>query len=436
MKRLLTAILGIAVLVIVGCDLTVPNSVTVEIDQSDESGYQIPAGERTVVVSDFWDIGTTLDDVAAGVDGLERVAGGITTPQGKIEALSLTQNLINIDVDDFAGETLSLDGFTQTIDYSYTAPEVDLASDPITTNVEPIALPSGISIPNIPLNGIPEIAPVTGVTQTVPLPSPITSFTSVTFDQGSLSATVTATGLETGNGIKITSVAIVDTSGTPIQTATGTPINSGGTVTFNLNGITLPNDFEVELTFDLTGSPADTFDLNTSFVFGAGVTLSAADGVDLDPYTITGTHTIPIGSGLEFSQATIGTGSISLNTELAPGAFTNVQMPMSIDLLQGATTIVSGWDPGAGPLDLAGETIQNADIEVSYTITVDDTGSPASFTLDTAAGADEVTSEVTASITEFSQLVVADSVVSIPALTPISETVYQELQDLIDTVTS
>ncbi len=427
-RTLILAIAVIAVAAITGCNLanlTIPETITIK----GAPALEVPGGVREVDVLGL--IG--FQDILSGIEDPETGISLADTAPGEPLALNLRKELIDISLDDFAGETLDPTAVSQTINVSFDIPSIDLTTPSITSNIAPIALPGSISIPPQSFPGVEPPAPqaLPAISATVPA----SGFTSVTFDGGTLEAVLSLANASGGLTVDVTSADILPAGGgTPIAAAasiTGTATSiTDITITFNLAGITLPDSFDIELIANADGGDTSAFDMNLNFAFSAA-TISAAEGVDFTE-SVGGSTTIPSASA-DFQTATIGSGSLDLTTTLLPG-FTGIGTDVSITLNQGGSPIAGvtwPYDMSGGPLDLSGLTISNQDIVVDYT--VDITGTNATFALD--AGADEVTVDVTADIIDFSSLDVPASLIDTSgiAIDPIA--IPQEVQDFVDTAT-
>lgn len=440
MKRLTTAILGIAVLVAAGCDLHIPESVTVEIDQSEASGYQIPAGSRTVVVSEFWDAGATLDDAASGVEGLDRIDGGVDIDGDQTEALQFQQELIDIPVDTLASDSLALGSIVEPISVTIDVPDVGISGETVETDIPPIALPGTVTIPPITIPGLIE----PNSTQTVPVPAQTinaTGFTEVTFESGTLEGTVSLTNASGAFVLDVLSAEIREVGGDATTIVSASPItgsatdSTNATLSFDLAGKTLPSDFDVVFIVEGGGGDGSTFDLDTNFAFVGTTTLNAATGVDFSD-SATGSYEVPVSSSLAFTSATIDPvsgGDLSIEIAIPTTGWSGVTTDVTVTLLQNSTVLTTA---GPGPsstgspfvVDLSGITIENAPIQVDYTVDV--TGTNADFTLD--SGANEVSSTIAATVNQFSEVVIDESLFN--TIAPVSQPIDESTRLLVDSV--
>ena len=404
------------------CNMQLPGSIRI----TGRPQLQIPAGNRTTKLSDVWDVGSALDTAAESDPGLNRV----DTASGQPLALDLQKSLMNVSVNDFASENLNLDDINQTIDVSYQVPDIAFAGETFSTNIDPIAVPSGVSIPTVNWQLTEQdISPP----QTLPsIPINASGYSAVTFQQGTLNGDVTLTGPTVSSlTFSITSARILTSGGDEIVAAENTPVNPnpGATLDFDLAGVELPVDFQIELTIEMSTSNAgNNFDLDIAFSFSGDTAISAASGIDLsgDPVTVTGTYSIGLGADLDFESATIGDGELDV-TSIFTG-LSGVSSSVTASLLQGGTYRV-GPPRQATPISLNGITLSNEDIEVEYEVTV--TGSSVDFTLD--AGADEVESTISGGINAFSSVDVASS--TFDSVESFSNAIDTSTQELVDSVT-
>ncbi len=406
-----------AVLFVTSCSFETPTEVALRGGPS----LAVPAGNRVTALSEVWDVDAALDEAVGGDDsGLRRV----DTADGEPLALALEKSLLNVSVDEFSSNNLSLDDLNQAIEVNYTVPEINFAGESFDSNIDPIEVPAGVGIPTETLGSIPEV----NGSSTPPVET-ITAdgFESITFEAGTLQATPTVTDADSSvTSLTISGARILTTDGTEIATASNSVDAVGtGALDFPVAGAELPANFDVELTLDMsTSSPGSNFDLALAFGFSNDTRISGASGIDFTQ-TVTGEYTIELGDDLDFQDATVGVGSLGVNNSYPTdwNGITLIADPL--ELSQGGATKAG---PTGAPIDLAGVTLTNENILVAYTFEVQ--GTDAEFSLD--PDADEITSEITGGIEEFSEVNVSES--SFDTVESFSADIDQDTQDLVDWV--
>ncbi len=420
MIRFKLVIVPITLLLLLGgaCSLQLPESVRIKTAPN----LQVPGGNRQVKLADVWDIQSALEEAASADEGLS-VAD---TQEGDPLALSLDKPLVSVAVNDFADENLNLDAVNQTIDVSYSVPTIGFAGESFESNIDPIAVPAGVSVPGVSLTDLPEIDGALG-----PLSQSIAAegFSSVTFEQGTLTANVTVDReTESTLTVDITQASILDPQdGTTIVSADTSDLAETD-LQFPLAGTKLPASFDIELEFSLSGATlGNVFDINLSFVFSADTRISGASGINF-VQTVSGTYSIPVDSTLDFQQATVRTGSLMVGNSF-PADWTGISDEVTVTLSQNGTTLAGpAQATTVTPLDLAGVTLVPANIDVAYEVTVD--GTNATFALDAANP--EVMSSIDGGIAEFSSIDIDSA--TFDAGQSVSMPVDQSTRDLVESV--
>lgn len=417
------SILGVLVLA-ASCSFEMPSEVALE----GSPAFEIPGGNRVTEISEIWDVDTALDEAASGDAGITRA----TTAAGEPLALALDRSLIDVSIDEFAGEGLALDDLTQVIDVSYTIPEIGIAGESFASNIDPLEVPGGVTIPDQSIEGITE---VDGEATAPDLQIPASGFDSVTFQAGTLSATITVDdGDSSLNSLQVTGATIQDASGNELATASGVPVNvlPSGTLSFPITGVELPSTFEVVLSLEQdTGvvlPDTSQFDLDLAFGFSADTRISGATGINFSQ-SVSGTYTIPLGDGAAFESATVGEGSLFIDSAF-PSDWENVEASAeSVRLLQGGTERVPAAEAtSTTPLSLNNAALSNEDIDVEYTVAV--SGTSATFSLQD--GVDEVTNSVGGGIDEFSSVTVSAD--TFDTVETFSTSIDQQTRDLVESV--
>lgn len=428
MRRPVVPIIALAAAAMAGCNLTMPQEITVKADPT----LTVPAGTRSFEISEYFNVEQELDNLVADIDGLSRVE----TEVGQPLRLAIDHEIANVSVDDFVTEDLGLTELSETVSVDYTVPDFDIAPQSISSDVPPVTL-SGVTIPNTSVSDIPEPDGNGAVTVPVP-PATAGGFTDVTFASGTLTATMTVSNATAGMTVQVTGANIRHDDGDP-ETATGDVITSatnqpvvtdGEPLTFDLAGAEFPAAFEFELELAVTGGTGGQFfDSDISCSLSGDTTVNAATGVDFADQ-VTGSTFVELDPGLDFVSATVDTGNITIDLT-RPAGWTGITTEPTITVLQDGNPIAgpTALAPEPYVLDLSGVTFTNEDIEVQYTIDV--TGTNASFELDPAA--DEVTTDVTTSISRFSEVVVSDA--SFDTVESFSQTLDEEMTNLVESVT-
>ncbi|MFW5686204.1 MAG: hypothetical protein ACOC0O_06070, partial [Spirochaetota bacterium] len=428
MRRPVVPIIALAAAAMAGCNLTMPQEITVKADPT----LTVPAGTRSFEISEYFNVEQELDNLVADIDGLSRVE----TEVGQPLRLAIDHEIANVSVDDFVTEDLGLTELSETVSVDYTVPDFDIAPQSISSDVPPVTL-SGVTIPNTSVTDVPE--PDGNGAVTVPtLPVTASGFSEITFASGTLTATMIVSNATPGMTVQVTGANIRRDDGDPltatgdvITSATNQPIvTSGEPLTFDLAGAEFPAAFEFELELAVTGGTGGQFfDSDISCSLSGDTTVNAATGVDFADQ-VTGSTFVELDPGLDFVSATVDTGNITIDLT-RPAGWTGITTEPTITVLQDGNPIAgpTALAPEPYVLDLSGVTFTNEDIEVQYTIDV--TGTNASFELDPAA--DEVTTDVTTSISRFSEVVVSDA--SFDTVESFSQTLDEEMTNLVESVT-
>ncbi|MDC7221217.1 MAG: hypothetical protein PQJ59_14870 [Spirochaetales bacterium] len=421
-KILLPLLIVTMILSLAGCNFGMVESVQVIADPT----VEIALGTMTDVFTDEVDMEGEIQTMVDDMDGVERT----DSTTGETITLSMTEEMISISIDDFAGENMELDAINETIDeVSFEIPDISV-SESVSQGFDPIDLPIDASIPTIDIETIPEVDG--SATQSTPNIT-ATGFDSLTFASGTLTGNIAVSGGSGSQTVQITSATIVDSSDTDIVSANNTPITATDDLDFDLTGVTLPSTFTMDLEVTVSGATlGNTFDLAVSCTFSGDTTVSAAEGITVDE-SVTDSISIPL-SNSELVEATIDDGEVDIDLTFDSG-WSGLTQTMDLTMTQGGSTIssVTGVTIGDDPeWDLSGVTIGNGNITLDYTIYVEST-SANSATFSVSSGTDEITGTAAASVTSFSSVVMDASEMDFD--NSITNDIGSDITDLVDVIT-
>jgi hypothetical protein len=403
-KRLTGLVLSL-IFLFSGCQFGMVESVEIVADPT----LEVALGTKSGVFSEFIDIDEELDSLTneESDDYMEGVSR-VSQDDGETITLNLTQDMIDISVDDFADENLDLNNINETIEeVTFTIPDIAV-SENIALDFDTITLPDGVTLPSASLTGLPEFSSSQNLgTQTTTTLSS-SGFDSLTFDSGTLTGAVAVSDGSTGLIVNITNASIIDDSTSEIITSDLDGIIADGSLIFDLEDVTLPSSFKI--TMDITvsgGTVSENFNLAIDFSI-SGEEISAATGITLDE-SVNSTITIPVNSS-GFSSATVSEGSVDLDLTFASG-WSGIDKTIDMILTQNGTTIGSIYDVAIGndvEWDFTNDplisSIGTDDLTLTYEVNIASTSAnSASFSVSSTE--EEITGTADASLDKFSEII-------------------------------
>ncbi|MBN2657047.1 MAG: hypothetical protein JXR86_08295 [Spirochaetales bacterium] len=427
MKKLTALSVLLVMVLMFSCEI--PQSIRVKTDPT----LEIPLGTRSNVFTELIDIKEELNSLADGMDGLS-VRDDIAV--GSPITLSLQQDMIDISLNDFAGDTLALDTVDQTIDpVTFDVPSISISqSDTFTMDTSTI--PASLNLPSPPaITGIPEIdVPSYAIpTQTIAA----TGLDTVEFASGTLYFDISVANASGGLVVQVTNATISD--GTTTLTAGNLPLTANGSLEFDMTGVSLGNSLDIDLTLSISGGDLSSFDLTMAFPADTGATAIAPFSADT---TISVNQTIasPAPVAMDISNdklmnATVGTGSIDI--DMTADAVWSIVPTINLTIDQDAASIFSDTAVIGAPVefDLSGMVIgSNSSMSLDYDVDlVVEILLYDAFNL--PVGADSFDIDTEASLDSFSTLTMDASDGSLYFEQEQATNLTSDITDLVNTIT-